>query len=271
MKTTILIFGVMLGLSHAQFGFGGFSATQNCAGGSNCNQNNFGRKRRQILEEILLEVEKEELSRIERDAVDVAQNCADSNCIQNNANLASKAPVPIPDPAPIPAPIPVGIPVPQPVPFEISVPQPVPLEIPVPQPVPVEIPVPQPVPLEIPVPQPVPLEIPGPQPVPLEIPVPQPVPMPAPVAAFPAGFPFSGGFPLGAVSAGAGVVATQNCVGSNCSQNNIGRRKREISEMIDSLTQEVLEAEAAEEAREREARARKKREAIERILEELEL
>merc|ERR1712179_724999 len=137
--------------------------------------------------------------------------------------------------------------------------------------IPVGIPIPQPVHFEIPVPQPVPLEIPIPQPVPLEIPVPQPVPMPAPVPAFPAGFPFAGGFPLRAVPAGAGSVATQNCVGSNCNQNNIGRRKREISEMIDSLTQEVLEAEAAEEAREREARARKKREAIERILEELEL
>jgi len=259
MKTTILIFGVMLGLSHAQLGFGGFSATQNCADGSNCNQNNFGRKRRQILEEILLEVEKEELSRKERDAVDVAQNCANSNCIQNNANLASKAPVPVPHPAPIPAPIPVGI----------SVLQPMPLDIPVPQPVPLAIPVPQPVPLEIPVPQPVPLEIPVPQPVPFEIPVPQPVPIPVPT--LPAGFPFTGGFPLGTVLAGAGVVATQNCVGSNCNQNNVGRKKREITEMIDSLTQEVLEAEAAEEVREREARARKKREAIERILEELEL
>merc|ERR1712055_1029664 len=176
----------------------------------------------------------EELSRIKRDAVDVAQNCADSNCIQNNANLASKAPVPVPHPAPIPAPMPL------------------------------DIPVPQPVPLEIPVPQLVPLEIPVPQPVPFEIPLPQPVPMPVPT--LPAGFPFTGGFP-----AGAGVVATQNCVGSNCNQNNVGRMKREISEMIDSLTQEVLEGEAAEEAREREARARKKREAIERILEELEL
>jgi len=222
-----LVFGGLLGLSHAQFG--GFSATQNCVG-SRCNQNNFGRKRRQILEEILLEVEKEELSRVERDAQIAAQNCADSNCNQNN--LAS---------------------IPQ---------QPVPFSIPVPQPVPFSIPVPQPVPAPIPVPHPVPLEIPVPQPVPFEIPVPQAVPMPVPVPTFPvAGFPFTSfGHPLGVVPAPGFVSAVQNCQGSNCSQNNVGRKKREITEMIDSLTHEVLEAEAAEEAR------RKKREVIDRIL-----
>jgi len=227
--TTMLLvfFGGLLGLSHAQFG--GFSATQNCVG-SRCNQNNFGRKRRQILEDILLEVEKEELSRVERDAQIAAQNCADSNC--NQSNVAS---------------------VPQ---------EPIPFSIPVPQPVPVSIPVPQLVPGPIPVPRPVPLEIPVPQPVPNEIPVPQAVPMPVPIPTFPAaaGFPFTSGFPLGVVPAPGFVSAVQNCQGSNCSQNNVGRKKREITEMIDSLTHEVLEAEAAEEAR------RKKREVIERIL-----
>merc|ERR1719233_2762678 len=206
----ILVFGGLLGLSHAQFG--GFSATQNCVG-SRCNQNNFGRKRRQILEEILLEVEKEELSRVKRDAQIAAQNCADSNCNQNN--VAS---------------------VPQ---------QPGPFSIPVPQSVPVSIPVPQLVPGPIPVPDPVPLEIPVPQPVPFEIPVPQAVPMPVPVPTFAgAGFPFTSGFPLGVVTATGFVSAVQSCQGSNCSQNNVGRKKREITEMIDSLTHEMLEAEA---------------------------
>merc|ERR1711910_86733 len=40
--------------------------------------------------------------------------------------------------------------------------------------------------------------------------------------------------------------ATQNCFGSNCNQNNFGRKKREIAQMIESLTKEVLEADAAE-------------------------
>jgi len=235
-NSMLLVFCGLLGLSHAQFG--GFSARQNCVG-SRCNQNNFGRKRRQILEEILLEVEKEELSRVERDAQIAAQNCADSNCNQNNV-------------ASVPQ---------QPVPFSIPVPQSVPVSIPVPQLVPGPIPVPQLVPGPIPVPDPVPLEIPVPQPVPFEIPVPQAVPMPVPVPTFPAaGFPFTSGFPLGVVPAPGFVSAVQNCQGSNCSQNNVGRKKREITEMIDSLTHEVLEAEAAEEAR------RKKREVIERIL-----
>jgi len=252
----LLVFGGLLGLSHAQFG--GFSATQNCVG-SRCNQNNFGRKRRQILEEILLEVEIEELSRVERDGQIAAQNCADSNCNQNN--LASIPQQPVPFNNPVPQPGPFSIPVPQPVPVSIPVPQPAPALIPVPQPVPLEIPVPQPVPAPIPVPHPVPLEIPVPQPVPFEVPVPQAVPLPLPVPAFPAaGFPFTSVFPLGVVPASGFVSAIQNCQGSNCSQNNVGRKKRAITEMIDSLTHEVLEAEAAEEAR------RKKREVIERIL-----
>merc|ERR1719431_1258925 len=40
--------------------------------------------------------------------------------------------------------------------------------------------------------------------------------------------------------------ATQNCFGSNCNQNNFGRKKREIAQMIESLTKEVIEADAAE-------------------------
>merc|ERR1719233_2752340 len=135
-NTMLLVFGGLLGLSHAQFG--GFSATQNCVG-SRCNQNNFGRKRRQILEEILLEVEKEELSRVERDGQIAAQNCADSNCNQNNVASVPQEPVPFTNP--VPQPVPVSIPVPQqPVPAPIPVPHPVPLEIPVPQPVPFEVP-----------------------------------------------------------------------------------------------------------------------------------
>merc|ERR1712212_772153 len=93
---SLVVAVVVLGYSEAQFG--GFSAAQNCVG-SNCNQNNFGRKRRQILEEILSEVEaEEELARevTKREAeadlqgfgsvsFSATQNCAGgSNCNQNN-------------------------------------------------------------------------------------------------------------------------------------------------------------------------------------------
>merc|ERR1712212_291960 len=93
---SLVVAVVVLGYSEAQFG--GFSATQNCVG-SSCNQNNFGRKRRQILEEILSEVEaEEELARevTKREAeadpqgfgsvsFSATQNCAGgSNCNQNN-------------------------------------------------------------------------------------------------------------------------------------------------------------------------------------------
>merc|ERR1712025_1262223 len=45
--------------SEAQFGFGGGAAVQNCVG-SNCNSNNnFGRKRREVLEEVIARVEEE--------------------------------------------------------------------------------------------------------------------------------------------------------------------------------------------------------------------
>jgi len=90
----VLISVVVLGYCEAQFG--GFVATQNCVG-SSCNQNNFGRKRRQILEEILTEVEAEEVARevAKREAeaepqsfggvsFSATQNCFGSNCNQNN-------------------------------------------------------------------------------------------------------------------------------------------------------------------------------------------
>ena len=35
----------------------------------------------------------------------------------------------------------------------------------------------------------------------------------------------------------------QNCVGSACNQNNFWRKKREIAEAINALTEDVLEAE----------------------------
>merc|ERR1712243_180611 len=67
----------MVDLGEAQFfGVGSISATQNCLN-SNCNQNNFRRKRRQVLEEILTEVEEEELARsrnvakVKREIVDI--------------------------------------------------------------------------------------------------------------------------------------------------------------------------------------------------------
>jgi len=95
MIISVLISVVVLGYCEAQFG--GFTATQSCVG-SSCNQNNFSRKRRQILEEILTEVEAEDLARevAKREAVaepqgfgsvsfSATQNCAGgSNCNQNN-------------------------------------------------------------------------------------------------------------------------------------------------------------------------------------------
>merc|ERR1712025_963024 len=108
--------------------FGGGVSIQNCDG-SNCNSNNFfGRRRRQVLDEILKEVEAEEaeLSREKRQAV---QNCADSNCNQNNLGSIPRAPKPISNPAPncnqnnvgaIRSPS-IPIPVPQPIPFPIPV------------------------------------------------------------------------------------------------------------------------------------------------------
>merc|ERR1711875_56222 len=147
--------------------FGGGVSIQNCVG-SNCNSNNFfGRRRRQVLDEILKEVEAEEaeLSRGGRQAV---QNCADSNCNQNNVGAIPSSPI--------------------------------------------------------------------------SIPALQPVPFPIPVPTFSAGFPFNGGFNLGGIppvgfpTAGVPVGAQQNCVGSNCSQNNLGKKKREILEMVDELT-----------------------------------
>lgn len=148
---SVIVAVVLIGCCEAQIG--GFAASQNCAGGSNCNQNNFGRKRRQILEEILTKVEAEESAReaakneAEELARDVAkreaeaqfvgftasQNCVGSLCNQNNLGQAG--------------------------------------------------------------------------------------------AQF-------GGF-----------TAAQNCVGALCNQNNFGRKKRQIAEMIESLTKEVMEDE----------------------------
>merc|ERR1719158_1562791 len=64
MKRDICFLGMMAVLlalceSEAQFGFGGGAALQNCVG-SNCNSNNvFGRKRREVLEEVIARVEEE--------------------------------------------------------------------------------------------------------------------------------------------------------------------------------------------------------------------
>jgi len=228
----------------AQFGIGN---VQNCQF-SSCTQNNFGRKRRQILEEILAEVEAEEDSNVvKRQAQE--QNCQGSECNQNN--LGGAGPIaPEPVPAPPPAPVPVPVPVPAPSPVEVPVPVPSPVEVPVPVPspvqVPIQVPVPVPSPVEIPFPviSQVPVQVPVPvlAPSPVEIPVPvlPQVPVPAPVPGpfpFPAGFPFTG---LGAVAGGAQV---QNCQGSTCSQNNLGRKKRQIAEAIHALAVDVLEAE----------------------------
>merc|ERR1719470_540589 len=229
----------------AQFGIGN---VQNCQF-SSCTQNNFGRKRRQILEEILAEVEAEEDSNVvKRQAQE--QNCQGSECNQNN--LGGAGPIaPEPVPAPPPAPVPVPVPVPAPSPVEVPVPVPSPVEVPVPVPspvqVPIQVPVPVPSPVEIPfpvisqVPVQVPVPVLAPSPVEIAVPVLPQVPVPAPVPGpfpFPAGFPFTG---LGAVAGGAQV---QNCQGSTCSQNNLGRKKRQIAEAIHALAVDVLEDEA---------------------------
>merc|ERR1711875_174857 len=254
----------------AQFGRG--VSIQNCVG-SNCNSNNFfGRRRRQVLDEILKEVEAEEaeLSREKRQAI---QNCADSKCNQNNLGAIPRAPKPISNPAPISKPAPISNPAPQPVAKPIS----------------------------------------GPQAVQncagsncdqnnvgairspsIPIPVPQPIPFPIPVPTFSAGFPFNGGFNLGGIppvgfpTAGVPVGAQQNCVGSNCNQNNLGKKKREILDMVDKLTKEAFDSEVDDKSNEREKReadpqiqncafsncnqvnfGRRKREVIAALLEEL--
>jgi len=231
----------------------GFGQVQNCVG-SSCNQNNFGRKRRQILEEILAEVEAEEdfATVVKRQAEE--QNCQGSDCNQNNLGGAvpiAPEPVPAPPPAPVPVPVPapstVQVPVPVPSPVEIPIPVPVPspvqvpIQVPVPVPSPVEIPVPviSQVPVQVPVPvlAPSPVEIPVPVLSQVQVPVPAPVPGPFP---FPAGFPFTG---LGASLGGAGGAQVQNCEGSTCNQNNVGRKKRQIAEAIHALAVDVLEAE----------------------------
>merc|ERR1712000_238967 len=197
----------------AQFGIGNVQNRQF----SSCTQNNFGRKRRQILEEILAEVEAEEDSNVvKRQAQE--QNCQGSECNQNNLGGAGPIAPAEPVPAPPPAPSPVEVPVPVPSPVEVPVPVPSPVQVPIQVPVPVLAPSP----VEIPVP------------VLPQVPVPAPVPGPFP---FPAGFPFTG---LGAVAGGAQV---QNCQGSTCSQNNLGRKKRQIAEAIHALAVDVLGAE----------------------------
>jgi len=159
MIISILICVVVLGYCEAQFG--GFVATQNCAD-SSCNQNNFGRKRRQILEEILTEVEAEEAAREvakrEAEAEELAREVAKREAEAEPQRFGSER-------------------------FGSE------------------------------------------------------------------GFGSEGLGSEGLRSEGFGSVsfsATQNCFGSNCNQNNFGRKKREIAQMIESLTKEVLEADAAE-------------------------
>jgi len=159
MIISILICVVVLGYCEAQFG--GFVATQNCAD-SSCNQNNFGRKRRQILEEILTEVEAEEAAREvakrEAEAEELAREVAKREAEAEPQRFGSEG-------------------------FGSE------------------------------------------------------------------GLGSEGLRSEGLRSEGFGSVsfsATQNCFGSNCNQNNFGRKKREIAQMIESLTKEVLEADAAE-------------------------
>jgi len=100
----VFLMVAMVELGEAQFfGLDSIGATQNCLN-SNCNQNNFGRKRRQVLEEILAEVEEEELARsrnvakVKREIVDIlnsltkeALDVENRNAmIQKEANIQNK-------------------------------------------------------------------------------------------------------------------------------------------------------------------------------------
>jgi len=216
---------------------------QNCAF-SNCNQNNFGRRRRQILEEILAEVEADEDAKVVKRQV---QNCQGSGCTQNN--LGPIAPGGGPPSVPAVHQPPPLVPGARPIaPGPVQPPPPV-----------VQPPVVQPLVVQPPVVQPPPPVV-GPAlggsqiqncqesdctqnnlgPItPGQVGAPGPVPAGFP---FTPGFPFTGGFPF-AGAGGAGGSQVQNCVGSQCTQNNLGRKKRQIAEAINALTTEVLEAE----------------------------
>jgi len=282
---------------------------QNCAFG-NCNQNNFGRRRRQILEEILAEVEAVEDAKVVKRQ---AQNCEGSDCTQNNLGG------PIAPGGPPGAQVQncqgsdctqnnLGGPI-APGPVVVQPPPPVVVQPPVPavQPVPVVQPPPAVVGPVLPgsqvqncqgsdctqnnlgpiapgpavVQPPVTIVDPPPPVVGPAVPggaggaqvqncqgsdctqnnlgpiAPGPGAAPGPVP-FPAGFPFAPGFPFtagspfapgfpfggaGAPGAGGAGAQVQNCQGSECTQNNLGRKKRQIADAINALTAEVLEAE----------------------------
>merc|ERR1712112_727355 len=106
MLCNVFLMVALVDLGEAQFfgvGLGSISATQNCLN-SNCNQNNFGRKRRQVLEEILAEVEEEELARsrnvakVKREIVDILNSLTKEALdvehrdamIQKEANVQNK-------------------------------------------------------------------------------------------------------------------------------------------------------------------------------------
>merc|ERR1712034_208911 len=70
-------------------------------------------------------------------------------------------------------------------------------------------------------------------------------------------------------NAGAGTSISQNCQTAACVQNNIlGRRKREIVDAINSLTEEVLEAEKQKIQKKAGGYGRRKREVVAKLLEE---
>merc|ERR1711942_147938 len=106
MLCNVFLMVALVDLGEAQFfgvGPSSIGATQNCLN-SNCNQNNFGRKRRQVLEEILAEVEEEELARsrnvakVKREIVDILNSLTKEALdaenrdamIQKEANVQNK-------------------------------------------------------------------------------------------------------------------------------------------------------------------------------------
>merc|ERR1711942_4400 len=106
MLCNVFLMVALVDLGKAQFfgvGPSSIGATQNCLN-SNCDQNNFGRKRRQVLEEILAEVEEEELARsrnvakVKREIVDILNSLTKEALdvenrdamIQKEANVQNK-------------------------------------------------------------------------------------------------------------------------------------------------------------------------------------
>jgi len=166
------------------------------------------------------------------------QNCQGSQCNQNN--LRPIAPGPVETPPQVVVQPPPSVPDVQPPPPVIVEPPPV---VPIVQPPPAVV-VQPPIPVDQPVPVVGPVA-PGPGPFPEGFPFTEGNPFTPGFPFAAGGSPFAPGFPFAGAGGGggAGGAQVQNCQGSVCNQNNLGRKKRQIAEAINALTAEVLEAE----------------------------